>query len=210
MRMLFLLAVLGFLFMMANKSPDETIQEAAKSMADKSTTMARNFLDAPTERPLTQSKPRETAPAIKQEKPKIAEKSLIPAVRLVKPSFQTAKPKTPAIKRLPQKTEKIERPSSPPSNVYGSPPVLKNERPQSQTPFKRAPEKTEKGKIGDDYAADTAKMPPSLPKATPVPTRPIPNKPEFSVPVNTERMKELRRRERELYNDTSRILMSIK
>ena len=206
MRMLFLLTILGLLFIMANKSPDETIQESAGSMFDKSKTMARNFLDSPGERPLTQSKPSETAAPIKQERPKIVEKSTKQAQRPVKPSLQTGKPETPSIKSLQKKTAKIETPGSPPSNVFGSPPLLEPERPQSQKPLKRTPEKTEKSKMG----ADTTKMPPSLPKAKTVPNRPAPSKPKFSASVKNERIKELRRRERELQNDATRILMSIK
>ena len=168
--------------------------------------MARNFLDAPEERPLTQSKPSETTAPIKQERPKIAEKSTKPAQRPVKPSFQTGKPETPSIKSLPEKTAKVETPWSPPANVHGSPPLLKPERPQSQKPLKRTPEKTGKSKMG----VDTKKMPPSLPKAKTVPSRPAPSKPKFSAAVNNELIKELRRRERELQNDATRILMSIK
>lgn len=200
MRMLCLLTILGFLFIAANKSADETIEEATLTVAEKSRVLVKNFLDRPTDRNETSSNSRNVPALPIIERPR----------KTVQPPEQTIKTQKPKFRAAPQKETKTREYTPLTSKTSGTTPKTKIDIPGAQTTAMRTPIKKVEPKKKAVANTITGKTPPSLPKPTAVQKRPVPAKAVPSVPENATRIAILKKRERKLYDDASRILMSIK
>lgn len=208
MRMLFLITILGFLFIMANKSPDQSIGEATNVIISKSEALFSKSI-----KNLEESEPRKLPPKRvtnlpnpdNYRKKNTNKQAAIPEQKSVVKNLVSNQKKIYKNEKVSeqesQKTEGVAK------NLNLDLNQTNNTDDQRIKPKKKTGERsTTTTKLKSVAAAP----PPSFPKTEVISTRPIPSKPNAVKKPDPEILKDLKQAERKYYNDASRILMSIK
>ncbi len=230
MRMLFLITILGFLFIMANKSPDESIGEATNVIINKSEKLfsryTENLPELRTPEPYRKpaaglsnleylKKHRKNRPSpIKQDQPNVQNVTKNENILDTNKKWEATKGYAPPAKNL-NSPSKIN-----PSNYI---PNKQDVFDKDITPIRRDLNIVKPPVVTDSLGPPSALNPskktpelavtkplPPLPKAQIVSVRSIPKMRSVTPAPNPELLKELKRAERKYYDDASRILMSIK